>query len=165
MNIGPSVNSVVINGLNFVQAFTDVSEMNGITFSSANSNCAVSITGVNEGNNNVNLLVNTKNNKSTVIGRYGTNSYPYEIAPLTNASGCGRFTEDNAKKVLWLLSNVGITATSIMMFACDTAGHCCYLFWNGTEMTQTDIVAGIATNNQGTISGTGNVTETVLWYG
>lgn len=52
-----------------------------------------------------------------------------------------------------------------MMFACDTAGHCCYLFWNGAAMSQTDVVAGIATNNQGTISGTGNVTETVLWYG
>lgn len=165
MNIGPSVNSVVINGLNFVQAFTDVSEMIGITFSSANANCAVSITGVNEGNNSVNLLVNTKNEKSTVIGRYGANSYPREIAPLTNASGCGRFTENNVKNVLGRLANVGITATSVMMFACDTAGHCCYLFWNGTTMTQTDVVAGIVTNSQGTISGTGNVTETVLWYG
>lgn len=165
MNIGPLVNSVVINGLNFVQAFTDVSEMYGITFSSANEKCAVSITGVNEGNTNVNLLVNLKNEKSTVIGRYGANSYPYEIAPLTNASGCGRFTEDNAKKVLARLGNVGITATSVMMLACDTVGHCCYLFWNGTEMTQTDVVDGIATNNNGTISGTGNVTETVLWYG
>ena len=165
MNISPAVNSVVINGLNFVQAFTDVGEMYGITLSSANANCAVSITGVNEGNTNVNLIVNEKNEKSTVIGRYGTNSYPYEIAPLTNASGCGRFTEDNAKKVLARLSNVGITATSVMMIACDTAGHCCYLFWNGNTMSQTDIVAGIATNNQGTISGTGNVSETVLWYG
>lgn len=165
MNIGPIVNSVVINGLNFVQAFDDVSEMIGITFSSANANCAVSITGINESNSKVNLLVNTKNEKSTVIGRYGTNSYPYEIAPLTNASGCGRFTEKNANNVLARLGNVGITATSVMMIACDTAGHCCYLFWNGTEMKQTDIVAGIATNNHGTISGTGNVTETVLWYG
>lgn len=165
MNIGPSVNSVVINGLNFVQSFTDVSEMYGITFSSANDNCAVSITGVNEGNADVNLLVNTKNEKSTVIGRYGTNSSPYEIAPLTNASGCGRFTEDNAKKVLARLGNVGITATSVMMLACDAEGHCCYLFWNGKAMAQTDIVAGIATNNQGTISGSGKVSETVLWYG
>lgn len=165
MNIGPSVNSVVVNGLNFYQAFTDVSELIGVTFSSANANCAVSITGLNEGNSNVNLLVNTKNDKSTVIGRYGTNSYPAEIAPLTNVSGCGRFTEDNAKKVLARLANVGITATSVMMFACDTAGHCCYLFWNGAAMTQTDVVAGIASNNQGTISGTGDVAETVLWYG
>lgn len=165
MNISPAANSVVINGLNFVQAFTDVSEMIGITFSSANPDCAVSITGVNEGNNSVYLLANTKNEKSTVIGRLGTTSHPYEIAPLTNASGCGRFTEDNAKKVLARLGNVGITATSVMMLACDTAGHCCYLFWDGTTMTQTDVVAGIATNNNGTISGTGNVSETVLWYG
>lgn len=165
MNIGPSVNGVVINGLNFVQAFTDVSGMIGITFNSANANCAVSITGVNEGNNSVELLAGTKNEKTTVIGRYGTNSYPLEIAPLTNASGCGRFTESNAKNVLARLSNVGITATSVMMLACDKEGHCCYLFWNGTTMTQTDVVAGIATNNQGTISGSGNVSETVLWYG
>lgn len=165
MNIGPSVNSVVINGLNFVQAFTGVGQMYGITFSSANNNCAVSITGVNEGDTHVNLLVNTKNEKSTVIGRYGTSSYPLEIAPLTNASGCGRFTESNANNVLARLANVGITATSVMMFACDTAGHCCYLFWNGAIMTQTDVVAGIATNNNGTISGTGDVAETVLWYG
>lgn len=166
MNIGPSVNAVVINGLNFVQAFTDVSEMIGVTFGAANPNCAVTITGVNEGNNSVDLLVNTKNEKSTVIGRYGANSYPREIAPLTNASGCGRFTEDNAKKVLARLSNVGITATSVMMFACDAAGHCCYLFWNGTTMSQTDVVAGIATNNNGTISSnSGEVSETVLWYG
>lgn len=165
MNIGPSVNSIVINGLNFAQAFSGVSDMIGITFSSANDNCAVSITGVNEGNTHVNLLVNLKNEKSTVIGRYGTNSYPLEIAPLTNASGCGRFTEDNAKKVLARLSNVGITATSVMMFACDTLGHCCYLFWDGTTMTQTNVVAGIASNNNGTISGDGKVCETVLWYG
>lgn len=165
MNIGPSVNSVVINGLNFVQAFADVSKMIGVTFGAANSNCAVSITGINQGSADVDLLANTKNEKSTVIGWYGTNSNPRHIAPLTNASGCGRFTEDNAKKVLARLSNVGITATSVMMIACDTAGHCCYLFWNGSTMTQTDIVAGIATNNQGTISGTGIVTETVLWYG
>lgn len=165
MNIGPSVNSVVINGLNFVQSFADVSKMIGVTFGAANSNCAVSITGINQGTADVDLLVNTDNEKSTIIGWYGTNSYPQNIAPLTNASGCGRFTEDNANKVLARLSNVGITATSVMMLACDTAGHCCYLFWNGSEMTQTDIVAGIATNNQGTISGTGNVSETVLWYG
>ena len=165
MNIGPSVNSVVINGLNFVQAFTDVDVMYGITFGSANPNCAVSITGVNEGNANVNLIVNAKHERNTVIGRYGTNTYPYEIAPLTNASGCGRFTEDNAKKVLARLGNVGINASAVMMVACDTAGHCCYLFWNGSEMTQTDVVAGIATNNNGTISGTGDVSETVLWYG
>lgn len=165
MNIGPSVNSVVINGLNFVQAFEDVSKMIGITFASANANCAVSITGINQGSTDVDLLVNLKNSKNTVIGRYGTNSFPSEIAPLTNASGCGRFTEGNAKNVLARLGNVGINATSVMMFACDTAGHCCYLFWNGAEMTQTDIVAGIATNNQGTISGTGDVTETVMWYG
>lgn len=165
MKIGPSVNSVIINGLNFVQAFPDVSRMIGITFSAANDNCAVSINGINEGNTNVDLLANTKNEKSTVIGRYGNNSYPREIAPLTNASGCGRFTEGNANNVLARLSNVGITATSVMMIACDEEGHCCYLFWNGTAMAQTDIVKGIATNNQGTISGAGKVTETVLWYG
>lgn len=165
MKIGPSVNSVVINGLNFVQAFPDVSRMIGITFSTANKNCAVSITGINEGSNNVDLLANTKNEKSTVIGRYGTISYPREIAPLTNASGCGRFTENNAKTVLARLSNVGITATSVMMFACDKEGHCCYLFWNGTSMTQTDVVAGISTNDTGTIAGKGDVSETVLWYG
>lgn len=166
MNIGPSVNSVVINGLNFVQAFTDVDRMIGVTFGAANSNCAVSITGVNQGTADVDLLVNTKNEKSTVIGWYGTNSYPLNIAPLTNASGCGRFTEDNAKKVLARLSNVGITATSVMMFACDPEGHCCYLFWNGTTMSQTDVVPGIATNNNGTIaSNSSTVSETVLWYG
>jgi hypothetical protein len=166
MNIGPSVNSVLINGLKFVQPFTGVTKMIGVTFGAANSNCAVSITGINQGTADVDLLVNTKNEKSTVIGRYGTNSYPWEIAPLTNASGCGRFTEDNAKKVLARLGNVGITATSVMMFACDPAGQCCYLFWNGTTMSQTDVVAGIATNNNGTISSnSGAVSETVLWYG
>lgn len=165
MNITPNVNSVVINGLNFVQAFEGVDKMIGITFASANANCAVSITGVNQGANDVDLLANVKHSKSTVIGRYGTNSYPYEIAPLTNASGCGRFTEQNAKNVLARLVQVGIPATSVMMFACDAKGHCCYLFWNGTVMTQTDVVAGIVTNNSGTISGTGKVTETVLWYG
>lgn len=165
MKIGPSVDSVVINGLNFVQAFKDVSQMIGITLSAAKDNCAVSITGVNQGENDVDLVANTKNAMHTVIGRYGTNSYPYEIAPLTNASGCGRFTENNAKNVLARLSIAGITATSVMMLACDAAGHCCYLFWNGTNMTQTNVVPGITTNSQGTISGTGNVTETVLWYG
>ena len=165
MNIGPSVNSVVINGLNFVQAFEGMDKMIGVTFGAANKNCAVSITGVNQGANDVDLLVNVKNAKHTVIGRYGTNSYPYEIAPLTTASGSSRFTESNAKNVLARLGNVGITATSVMMFACDTAGHCCYLFWNGSSMAQTNVVEGIATNNQGTISGTGDVTETVLWYG
>lgn len=166
MNIGPSVNAVVINGLNFVQSFTDAGKMIGVTFGAANPKCAVSITGVNQGTADVDLLVNIKNEKNTVIGRYGANSYPENIAPLTNASGCGRFTESNAKNVLARLSNVGITATSVMMLACDSAGHCCYLFWNGTAMTQTDVVAGIATNNQGTISSnSGAVSETVLWYG
>lgn len=165
MNIGPTVTGVVINGLNFVQAFADVGKMIGVTFGAANSDCAVSITGINQGATDVDLLVNVKNEKNTIIGWCGTNSNPRHFAPLTNASGCGRFTEDNAKKVLDRLSNVGITATSVMMFACDTAGHCCYLFWNGTSMTQTDVVAGIATNNQGTISGTGIVAENVLWYG
>lgn len=166
MNIGPSVNSVVINGLNFVQAFTDVDSMKGVTFGAANSNCAVSITGVNQGSADVDLLVNLKNEKSTVLGWYGTNSYPLNIAPLTNASGCGRFTEGNAKNVLARLSNVGITAKAVMMFACDPAGHCCYLFWNGSTMSQTDVVAGIATNNNGVIvSDSGSVSETVLWYG
>ena len=166
MNIGPSVNAVVINGLNFVQAFTGVDKMIGVTFGAANSNCAVSITGINQGTTDVDLLVNLKNEKNTVIGWHGANSDPRHIAPLTNASGCGRFTEDNAKKVLARLSNVGITATSVMMLACDSAGHCCYLFWNGTTMSQTDVVAGIATNNNGTISSnSGEVSETVLWYG
>lgn len=166
MNIGPSVNSVVINGLNFVQAFEGVGKMFGVTFASANANCAVSITGINQEASDVDLLVNVKNSKHTVIGRYGTNSFPYEIAPLTTASGSSRFTEENAKTVLARLENVGITATSVMMFACDPAGHCCYLFWNGTTMTQTDVVAGIATNNNGVItSSSGAVTETVLWYG
>lgn len=166
MNIGASVNSVIINGLNFVQAFPEASKMFGVTFGAANSNCAVSITGINQGANDVDLLVNTKNDKSTVLGWYGTNTDPLYIAPLTNASGCGRFTEDNAKKVLARLSYVGITATSVMMFACDAAGHCCYLFWNGTTMSQTDVVAGIATNNNGTISSDSSaVSETVLWYG
>lgn len=165
MNIGPSVNSVVINGLNFVQAFTDVSRMIGVTFGAAKSDCAVTITGVNQGSVDVELIANAKNEKSTVIGRLGTNSDPYSIAPLTNASGCGRFTEDNAKNVLARLSNVGITATSVMMLACDTKGHCCYLFWDGSVMTQTDVVTGIASNNNGTISGDGKVSETVLWYG
>lgn len=165
MNISPAANGVVIHGLNFTQAFTGVSQMIGITFSSANPNCAVSLTGVNEGNSNVSLFVNVKNEKNTVLGRFGAVSYPRNNAPLTNGSGSGRFSEGNAKNVLARLSNVGITATSVMMLACDAAGHCCYLFWNGTKMTQTDVVAGIATNNNGTISGTGTVTETVLWYG
>ena len=166
MIIEPSVNGVVINGLNFVQAFTDVDKMIGVTFGAANSNCAVSITGINQGTADVELLVNVKNEKNTIIGWYGTNSYPRYIAPLTNASGCGRFTEGNAKNVLARLSNVGITATSVMMFACDAGGHCCYLFWNGETMTQTDIVAGIATNNKGTNStNSGEVSETVMWYG
>lgn len=164
MKIGPSVNSVVINGLNFVQTFDDVSVMVGITFSSAKANCAVSLTGVNEGKNNVDLIANTTNEKNTVIGRYGTDSYPYEIAPLTNASGCGRFNENNAKNVLARLGNVGIPAKSVMMLACDTAGHCCFLFWNGTTMQQTNIVDGIRTNQNGTIDGDGKVFETVLWY-
>lgn len=166
MNIGPSVNGVIINGLNFVQSFTDVGKMIGVTFGAANSNCAVSITGINQGTADVDLLVNTKNEKSTVIGWYGTDSSPLYNAPLTNASGCGRFTEENAKNVLARLSNVGIHATSVMMFACDPEGHCCYLFWNGTTMSQTDVVAGIATNNNGVISSnSGAVSETVLWYG
>ena len=96
MNIGPSVNAVVINGLNFVQAFTGVSKMLGVTFGAANSNCAVSIMGVNQGTTDVDLLVNVKNEKNTIIGWYGATSHPSQIAPLTNASGCGRFTEDNA---------------------------------------------------------------------
>lgn len=166
MNIGPSVNAVIINGLNFVQSFTGVGKMIGVTFGAANSNCAVSITGINQGTADVDLLINVKNEKNTIIGWYGANSYPRHIAPLTNASGCGRFTEDNAKKVLARLSNVGITATSVMMLACDPAGHCCYLFWNGKTMSQTDVVAGIATNNNGVISSnSGKVAETVLWYG
>ncbi len=166
MNIGPSVNAVIINGLNFVQSFTGVSKMIGVTFGAANSNCAVSITGINQGPNDVDVLINVQNEKNTIIGRYGTNTYPRNIAPLTNASGCGRFTETNIKNVLARLSNVGITATSVMVFACDPAGHCCYLFWNGTKMTQTDVVAGIATNNNGTISSSsGKVAETVMWYG
>lgn len=166
MNIGPSVNSVIINGLNFVQAFEGVDKMIGVTFSAANPDCAVSITGINQQTTDVDLLVNLKNEKNTVIGWYGANSNPLNIAPLTNASGCGRFTEDNAKNVLARLGNVGITATSVMMFACDSAGHCCYLFWDGTAMSQTDVVAGITTNNQGTISSnSGAVSETVLWYG
>jgi hypothetical protein len=166
MQIGPTANGVVINGLNFVQAFTDVSPIIGINFSAANANCAVSITGINQGAADVELLANTKNEKNTIIGWNGTNSNPRHIAPLTNASGCGRFTEQNAKTVLARLSNVGITATSVMMFACDPAGHCCYLFWNGTTMKQTNVVDGIATNNNGTISSSsGEVTETVLWYG
>lgn len=166
MNISPNVNSVIINGLNFVQAFTGVSKMIGVTFGVANSDCAVSITGINQGTADVELLANTKNEKSTILGWYGTDNNPRHIAPLTNASGCGRFTEDNAKKVLARLDNVGITATSVMMFACDPNGHCCYLFWNGTTMTQTDVVAGINTNSNGVItSDSGKVAETVLWYG